>query len=108
MRRKPGTLLPLEIAILQTGIQLQREGVPQFHGFFIASPMRTREHSRSLTAHGTLYKALNRMEKASLLESCWEDPAIAAAEHRPLRRLYAVTGLGESALARAQAGVDPR
>jgi len=55
------------------------------------------------TAHGTLYKALGRMEDAGLLESHWEDPDVAVAEGRPRRRLYRVTPLGANAFARAQA-----
>jgi DNA-binding PadR family transcriptional regulator len=54
--------------------------------------------ARGLTAHGTLYKALDRMERMGLLESRWEDPEVAAAQGRPRRRLYRVTGQGERAL----------
>ena len=53
----------------------------------------------TLTAHGTLYKALGRLEKAGLLESEWEDAAAAEDEGRPRRRLYSVTGAGALALA---------
>ena len=35
-------------------------------------------------------------QRAGLLESRWEDPDIAAADGRPRRRLYHVTGLGRS------------
>jgi hypothetical protein len=37
------------------------------------------------------------MEKLGLLSCRWEDPAVAAAEQRPLRRLYQVTAAGELA-----------
>ena len=60
-----------------------------------------------LTAYGTLYKALDRMERAGYLESRWEDPHFAAQEARPRRRLYGVTALGERALADALAGDAP-
>jgi DNA-binding PadR family transcriptional regulator len=99
MRRKPGTLLTLEIDILEAGLELRRAGGPQFHGFQLAKQIADHAGPRPLTAHGTLYKALQRLEEASLLESQWEDPNIAAAEGRPRRRLYAVTGAGERALA---------
>ena len=36
MRRKQGTLLPIEQAILAAGIKLQASGTPEFHGFRIA------------------------------------------------------------------------
>jgi DNA-binding PadR family transcriptional regulator len=50
-----------------------------------------------LTAYGTLYRALGRLEKMGLLQSRWEDPAAPARENRPGRRLYTLTALGEAA-----------
>ena len=105
MRRRPGALLPIELSILEAGIELRLRGAGHFHGFLIAKEIKEREGARLLTAHGTLYKALDRMEKAGLLESQWEDPATAALESRPRRRMYLVTIAGQAALARAQASV---
>ena len=90
--RKPGTLLPLEADILTTALSLHRGGQEDFHGFGLAQTMSEQRGSRSLTAHGTLYKALGRLEELGLLASRWEDAA--AAEGRPRRRLYALTGRG--------------
>ena len=73
----------------------------------IAKDIQQREGKRLLTAHGTLYKALGRMEKAGLLTSEWEDPLIAAEEGRPRRRFYRVTPAGEMALANALAEMTP-
>jgi len=97
MRRKSGVLLPIEVSILEAGTDLRERGQDEFHGFLIAKEMRDRDAARRLTAHGTLYKALDRMERAGLLESRWEDPSIGAEAGRPRRRLYRVTGLGERA-----------
>ena len=108
MRRKVDTLLPLEISILEAGIELRRHEVTEFHGFLIAKAIREREDARLLTAHGTLYKALDRMERAGLLASHWEDPLIAAASNRPRRRLYQVTVVGEAALAKARSAWAPQ
>lgn len=91
-RRKPGTLLPLEIEILEAAQSLLRSGQGTFHGFGLAQALREQSDSPSLTSHGTLYKALGRLEEFGLLSSRWEDPA--AAEGRPRRRLYEVTGRG--------------
>ena len=102
MRRKAGALIPIEVSILETGIELRTRGAAYFHGFMIAKEIKEREEARLLTAHGTLYKALDRMQKAGLLESEWEDPAKAANEGRPRRRLYRVTTAGEAALAKAR------
>jgi PadR family transcriptional regulator PadR len=103
VRRKPGTLLPLELTILETATELHRRGDQEFHGFAVAKEIAERQEARTLTAHGTLYKALGRMEQAGLLESRWEDPAVAATEGRPRRRLYHVTGLGAQALVNSDA-----
>ena len=91
-RRRPGALLPLELAILEEGL-----ATGEFHGFAVAKAIA--DGSSRLTAHGTLYKALGRLEVAGLLASSWEEPA---PEGRPRRRLYTVTGAGAAALAGAQ------
>jgi PadR family transcriptional regulator, regulatory protein PadR len=94
-RRRPGRLFPLELDILECGLDLQaRDG--SFYGFALASALADRSAS-GLTAHGTLYKALGRMKDAGLLEASWEDVGTADVENRPRRRLYTVTAEGEAA-----------
>jgi PadR family transcriptional regulator, regulatory protein PadR len=109
-RRKPGTLLPLETEILEVALSRLRAGHATFHGFGLAQTMREQGESRSLTAHGTLYKALGRLEEFGLLASRWEDAA--ATEGRPRRRLYELTGEGarvaELALAGKAVAARPR
>jgi PadR family transcriptional regulator, regulatory protein PadR len=100
-RRKPGTLLPLETEILGVALSRLRSGEGAFHGFGVAQTMRERSGSRALTGHGTLYKALGRLEEFGLLTSRWEDAA--AAERRPRRRLYELTGQGVAAAEQALA-----
>lgn len=99
MRRKPGALLPIEVALLRAGVALFHRGEPEFHGYAIARAVAEGTESRRLTAHGTLYRALDRLETAGLLESTLEDADAAAAEMRPRRRLYRVTAAAETALA---------
>jgi PadR family transcriptional regulator, regulatory protein PadR len=101
-RRKPETLLPLEIEILDVALSMLRSGQATFHGFGLAQTMRSRTGSRSLTAHGTLYKALGRLEEFGLLISRWEDAS--AAEGRPRRRLYELTTEGARVPERVRAG----
>lgn len=101
MRRKEGALIPLELSILEAAIDLRRRGVPEAHGFLLAKELREGRHARRLTAYGTLYKALDRLERAGLLESRWEDPLIGAGEGRPRRRFYRLTLAGEGAVAEA-------
>ena len=101
-RRKPGTLLPLETEILEVALSLLRSGQASFHGFGLAQTMRERSGSRSLTAHGTLYKALARLEEFGLVTSRWEDAG--AVGGRPRRRLYELTSRGTHAAERALTG----
>ena len=103
MRRKPGELIPLEIEVLEAAMALQREGILAFHGYSLAKNMKTRSDRRMLTAHGTLYRALHRLERADLLEGFWEDPAAAEQEGRPRRRLYRLTALAAAAVNRTRA-----
>jgi PadR family transcriptional regulator, regulatory protein PadR len=100
-RRKPGSLFPLELNILEAGMQLQ-SAVGNFYGFALARSLAS-DDGTGLTAHGTLYKALARMTEANLLEASWEDAVIAEAEGRPRRRLYRVTAEGERVASAARA-----
>lgn len=100
-RRRPGTLFPLEIDILEGGLSLQGSN-GNFYGFALAKQLAAGADGTKLTAHGTLYKALARMTEAGLLEAQWEDASIAEHEGRPRRRLYRVSGEGELAFRRAQ------
>ena len=102
MRRKEGSLVPLEVSILEAALDLRHRGVSEAHGFLLAKEMREERHARRLTAYGTLYKALDRMERAGYLESRWEDPMIAAGRGPTRRRFYRVTLVGEGALARSR------
>ena len=95
-RRKAGSVLPLELAILEHGAATET-----FYGFALARSLS--DGDSALTAHGTLYKALARMTEAGLLSAEWEDHSPAEAEGRPRRRLYRVTGEGARALAAAHA-----
>jgi DNA-binding PadR family transcriptional regulator len=101
-RRKPGTLVPLETEILGAALSMRSAGHATFHGFGLAHAMREQSGSRALTGHGTLYKALGRLEEFGLLASRWEDAA--AAEGRPRRRLYELTGEGARVAEGALAG----
>ena len=105
MRRKPGALIPLELAICEAAAALRDRGLAEFHGFLIAKEVSHTTDTRLLTAHGSLYRALSRLEKMGLLESRWEDPQIPADENRPRRRLYTLTALADDALVQARRSV---
>jgi DNA-binding PadR family transcriptional regulator len=99
MRRKPGALVPLEIAICLAAADLDE----QFHGYELAKHLAEVTGHRSLTAYGTLYRALARLEQMKLVKSRWEDPSIPARENRPGRRLYTLTAAGHEAAEGARA-----
>ena len=103
MRRRADQLIPLEAAILEAATYLTRRGTPDFHGYALATRIRSVADRRALTAYGTLYRALHRLERAGLLEGFWEDPSRAEAGGRPRRRLYRITPQAAQALARARA-----
>ena len=96
-RRKAGELIAIEVDILLEALRLTTVGQDEFHGFAMAKSLRDGERSQGLIAHGTLYKALARLENAGLLGSTREDPDIAADQGRPRRRLYHITGPGRLA-----------
>jgi DNA-binding PadR family transcriptional regulator len=102
MRRKTGVLIPLEVAILEASAGLRRAGQAEAHGYLLAKVVQDLREARRLTAYGTLYKALTRLEREGLLASRWEDPDAAAAEARPRRRFYRLTLEGEGALSEAR------
>ena len=99
-RRRPGSLLPLEVAILSACLEAGERGS---HGFALAKAIADAGDGRSLTATGTMYRALHRLDAAGLVESWWEDPSDAAEAGRPRRRSYRITGAGAHALAEARA-----
>ena len=101
MLRKTGAILPLEVAILEASAELRRAGEPEVHGYLLAKLVQDLRHAKRLTAYGTLYKALTRLERQGYLASRWEDPLAAAAEGRPRRRFYRLTLEGEGALSEA-------
>lgn len=111
MRRKAGSLVPLELAICSAAAALRRGGEEEFHGYEIAKTLGDASDSRLLTAYGTLYRALGRLEKMGFVTSRWEDPHVPARENRPGRRLYTLTALGEAAAddaRRAETAVQKR
>jgi PadR family transcriptional regulator PadR len=85
----------MEESILELGLRRMRDGEPEFYGFAVATELD--DGGRQLTAHGTLYKVLERLERDGLLVSRWEDPE-EFDESRPRRRLYRVSDQAEGAL----------
>ncbi len=108
MRRKPGGLVPLELDICVAAFRLNGRGIDEFHGYQLAKMLKDGESHRLLTAYGTLYRALGRLESMGLLASRWEDPATSARESRPARRLYSLTAAGSAAVVEARRAAGTR
>lgn len=107
-RRKKGELIAIEVEILGKALELSAAGRTEFHGFAMAKELGDGNGSDGLIGHGTLYKALSRLETAGLLESSWEDPVEAADAGRPRRRLYRITSEGRLvAVAKLEAPTAP-
>ena len=62
------------------------------HGYAIIDELRRRSEGTFSLAEGTIYPALHRLERQSLIESEWSDAA-----GRP-RRVYRLTSRGHRAL----------
>lgn len=86
--------------MLEAGLRRLKEGEPEFHGFALATQLDD-VAGRRLTAHGTLYKVLDRLEREGLLLSRWEE-IDEAAEGRPRRRLYRISDDAAGALRRSR------
>ena len=102
VRRKPGALLPLEITICTCAAELRATGIEEFYGYQLAKHVGDHQSTRLLTAYGTLYRALDRLQSMGLLTSRWEAPEVPAQENRPGRRLYALTGAADAVLEEAE------
>lgn len=103
-RRRADVLLPLEERVLEIGLQQAGAGAAEIHGFALAR--RLEDGQRALTAHGTLYKVLERLEDRGLLTSRWESDEEYEGG-RPRRRLYRVTADAATALATSRALTRP-
>lgn len=91
MRRKMGTLIPIEESIVDVAKQLHQTGIKEFYGFQIAQKMEDAYGTRLIVEYGTLYRALARLQKMGLLESRWED-TLPTDQNRPRRRYYRLVG----------------
>ena len=109
VRRRPGTLLPLEAAIIDAALGLRRAGDTHFHGFGIARVMAQGDDAGALTSGGSwsapTHDFAARVGAALGGASTAVDDAVA--EGRPRRRLYTVTGAAQVALAQHRQATRP-
>ena len=94
---------PWKFEILHAALSMQRPGDVLFHGFGLAQSMGEDAGGR-LIGHGTLYKALGRLEEMGLLA---RTGSRIRRDGRPRRRQYELTASGTKA-ALAPRGRDER
>ena len=74
--------------ILEAATRLHSQGINEFTGFQIAVEIEESEGARFMIGYGTLYRALDKLEKQESLRSRWEDSSVAKKEGRLRRRYY--------------------
>jgi PadR family transcriptional regulator, regulatory protein PadR len=92
MKRKPNDLVPSEIAVLEVAQELYRLGTKRFHGYQIAKAIDKCGDKSYANGYGTLYRALERLEKLGFLTSYWEEVDASDRQKPPRRRFYQLTG----------------
>ena len=101
-KRVPNTLFPIEKSILVVMVDRELQMRPGIHGYDLAKELAQRENRSRLAGHGTIYRALSRLDEAGLITGVWEAVDPEAKPGRPRRRLYRVTTAGAQALAAAE------
>ena len=98
MRRKPGELVSFENELIGAAKKLRQLGFEEFYGFQIAKrieesrlskiaqPPSQLQRVRAFVGVGTLYRALDRLQKMGILQNRWEE--LPPGENRPRRRYY--------------------
>ena len=71
--------------IVLAASQWLARGQTEFHGHEIARHLAGTAERKLLTAHGTLYRALARLQQMGLVESRWEHPQIVARVEMAIR-----------------------
>lgn len=80
--------------ILAVAGRLMTSGIVAFHGYQLAQELEGAPDRVPTIGYGTLYRALDRLERIGYLRSWWVEPA---APGRPRRRLYQLTAAGIAA-----------
>lgn len=92
-RRSPEMLVPNEERTLLAALALQRLGFDRFHGYKLASQLRTMHPSTRAMSYSTLYRCLDRLAERDLVDEV--EPSADAAARGPKRREFALTTDGE-------------
>ena len=88
-------LSSVERRILVAGLKLMPSGRGAFHGYQIAQALAGPDRLPSI-GYGTLYRALDRLERMGYLASWWAEPVMV---EQARRRMYELTPAGVAAAA---------
>jgi len=99
-------LVPNEERTLLAALALQRLGFDRFHGYKLASQLRTMHSSTRAMSYSTLYRCLDRLAERGLVDEVEASPDASA--RGPKRREFALTVAGGTKAAElaAAAGED--
>jgi len=86
-------LVPNEERTLLAALALQRLGFDRFHGYKLASQLRTMHPSTRAMSYSTLYRCLDRLAERGLVDEVEANPETSA--RGPKRREFALAELGE-------------
>ncbi len=92
---EPPRLSRLEARAVVVACRLAVAGIPTFHGYQLAAELAGGPDQLPTVGYGTLYRALDRLERIGYLGSWWEEPAPVG---QPRRRLYQLTPAGVAAV----------
>ena len=93
-RRSAETLVPNEQRTLLAALALQRVGFDQFHGYKLASQLRTMHPTNRAMSYSTLYRCLDRLAERDLVAEVPPKPT--SHTRGPKRREFALTEDGKT------------
>ncbi len=93
-RRSPDALVPNEERTLLAALALQRLGFDHFHGYKLASQLRSMHHTTRAMSYSTLYRCLDRLESRGLVTSSWAEESTASSG--PRRRVFQLSEDGQN------------
>lgn len=86
-------LVPNEERTLLAALALQRLGFDRFHGYKLASQLRSMHPSTRVMSYSTLYRCLDRLAERGFVDQM--EPASESTARGPKRREFALTTSGE-------------
>ena len=105
-RASPDTLVPNEERTLLAALALRRLGFERFHGYKLASQLRSMHHTNRAMSYSTLYRCLDRLADRGFVTVV--DGEAAGPARGPKRKEFELTesGAGRASDLAAERGAD--